>query len=249
MSIQFNDTTAYKGLVQLYEKDIAVARGVISGDTNKLKEFTADCNIAFDDFLHLAFNSSGTWQYDDSNHTDFPIITTNLVASQRDYTFTNDESGNLIIDIHRVFVRNSTTDPYFEIHPVDVQTDNEGIISEIADGLNSEGTPYRYEKTGNGIFLDPIPDTSVTNGLKLYINREASYFISTDTTKKPGVPGILHAWFYKKPAYEYAKRHLLSNVNVLREDVQLLEEKIKDYFSHRERDKRHIMTPKKSLFI
>lgn len=155
----------------------------------------------------------------------------------------------MILDIYRVFARTSTTDPYLEIYPVDVQTDREDIISNIADGLNTQGKPYNYDKTANGLFLDPIPDANVTNGLKVYINREASYFTYTDTTKLPGVSGILHEWFYKRPAFEYAKRNSLSNVNSLALDIENLKKSIKEHYASRERDVRHIISPKITNYI
>ena len=37
MSATFNDTTNYKGLVQLYEREIGANRGDISGSTDRLK--------------------------------------------------------------------------------------------------------------------------------------------------------------------------------------------------------------------
>lgn len=250
MSIQYSDTTNNKGIVQLYEREVYGDGGIgrVSNDTTKLKNLTADVNIAFDEFLQIAIPASGTWQFDDTNHSDFPEITTNLFASQRDYTFTTDEGGNLILDIYRVFTRTSTSDPYVEIYPVDVQSGTEFATTRISDGLNTEGTPYLYEKMANGILLDPIPDTSVTNGLKVYINRESSYFTTTDTTKKPGVPGILHSWFYKKPALEYAKRNGLANVNRLQKDVDDLRDEITKYFSRREKDVRHRVKPKRQLY-
>jgi len=241
----------------MIEKECGFNRGDISGNSNLLKEFTADVNMTLDDYIALAIKSSGTWQIDDSGHTDYPIIKTNLVASQRDYSFTTDEDGNLILDIHRVFIRTGTTEPYIEIFPVDVQSDRESIISKIADGLETEGTPYRYDKTANAIFLDPVPDTNVTNGLKVYINREGSYFTTSDTTKKPGVPGIHHEYFALKPALRYARRKGLSNLKDLEKAVLDFEGserlritgKIQEYFSQREKDVRHIIKGKRILYI
>lgn len=247
MSAQFNDTTNYKGLVQLYEKEIGANRGDVSGDTNRLKEFTADVNIALDDFWNIAIPASGTWQIDDSNHTDYPIITTNIVANQRDYPFTTDEGGNLILDVYRVFVLTSATATgYVEIFPVDAQSD---LYTEgLTDGQNSTGAPCTYDKTANSIFLDPVPSYNATNGLKLYINREASYFTYTDTTKKPGVPGILQKYLYLKPAAEYARRNNLTNADRLAVEVAKMEGiqgrpgMIEEYFSYRARDERKQLT-------
>lgn len=239
MSIQFNDTSTYKGLVQLYEKEVGFNRGDVSGNTDRLKEFTADVNVAWDDFLSIAFGPDGTWQLDDSNHTDYPFITTNLVSGQRDYTFTVDGSSNIILDIYRVMCKTSATGNYQEIYPVDQSTPdylNSESTSTFIDGRSQTGSPTRYDKIANGIQLDLIPSYNATAGLKVFINREPSYFAYTDATKKPGVSGNLHKWFFIKPAYDYARRHTLAQLPRLELEVAKFENVIKDSFRRRQRD-------------
>lgn len=239
MSIQFNDSTNLKGLVQLFETEVGLNSGDISGDTTRLKQFTASVNVAWDDFLSIAFGPDGTWQLDDSNHTDLPFITTDLVSGQRDYSFTTDGNSNIVLDIFRVMVKTSSTGAYKEIYPVDQNTPsylaNEDTTSFI-DGQNTSGIPTRYDKLANSIQLDFIPNYNSTSGLKLFINREPSYFVYTDTTKKPGVSGNLHKWFYLKPAYEYARRFSLPALPRLELEVAKFEENIKRSFKRRQRD-------------
>lgn len=242
MSIQFSDTSTYKGLVQLYEKEIGANRADVSGNTDKLKEFTAEANIALDNFLAIAFRAGGTWQFDDSNHTNYPIIYTDLVSGQSDYSFTSDENSNLLLDIHKVAVLGSATDTiYTEIYPVDQQSQD---VVDIVGDNTATGTPIRYDKTANGIFLDPPTSYNATDGLKVYISREGSYFTYTDTTKKAGVPGLFHKYFALKPAHEYCRRNSLASYNRLAEEVKTLEEQIEEYFGNRERDTRKIMSSK-----
>ncbi len=257
MSIQFNDTTNYKGIIQLIEFELGFPLGYISGDTTRLKQFTAAINVALDDYVALAIRSSGKWNYDDSNHTTYPILTGDLVANQRDYSFTADSDGNLVLEIYRVFTKNTSTSPYLEIFPVDVQSDAEWEITKLTDGLNTTGKAFKYDKTATGLFLDPIPDTSVTSGLKVYVNREGSYFTSSDTTKKPGTPGIHHRYFVAKPAFNYARANNLEAVARLEKEVIEWEGsenlrmtgKIQTYFSERARDDRSVMKGKEILFI
>lgn len=239
MSLAFNDTTNLKGLCQVYEREIGVERGFITGNNDRLKELTTDVNLALDEFLSLAFRADGTWQFDDSNHTDFPIITTNLVASQRDYTFTTDEQGNLVLEIDKVLVADSGG-TFHEVKPVDTQTQSD--TNGFWNGSNTTGSPTAYDKTANGIFLDPIPNYNYTNGLKVYINREASYFTYTDTTRKPGVPGHLHRYFAIRPAYDYARRKNLANVQNLANELMQLEMNIEEHFAHRNADVRKRLT-------
>jgi len=84
-----------------------------------LADRTADENLAIDYIMAKIFQVGGRWQYDDSNHTDYPFITTDLVAGQRDYSFTADGSGNLILDVYKVMVMNEAG-RYEEIYPVDM---------------------------------------------------------------------------------------------------------------------------------
>lgn len=248
MSATFSDTTNYSGLVQLFEKEIGANYGDVSGNTTKLKTFTAGVNSALDDFFAIAIQASGTWQLDDSNQTDYPIIYTNLVAGQRDYTFTTDGSGNLILDIYKVMALGSATGTiYNELYPADQQQTEPGVEG-FTNGQNIGGVPMRYDKTGNSLFLDAIPSYSVSNGLKVYVNREASYFTSTDTTKKPGVPGLLHDYFYLKPALDHARRNSLVSHDRIALQVSNMEKTIKEYFGRREKDERNLLTMKSINF-
>lgn len=239
MSLQFRDDTNYRGLVQIYEKEIGADLGFVTNNTTRLKNFTADCNLALDDFFTLAFKSDGRWQFDDSNHTDYPTITTNLVSGQRDYSFTSDELGNLILEVQKVAVANSSGQ-FSEIASVDVTT--ESGMGAFFDGQNASGTPTRYDKMANAIFLDPIPNYNYTNGLKVYINREASYFTYTDTTKKPGIPGLFHRYLAIKPAFDYARRNSSANSVALQNEILRIEQDIRSYFSLRNKDERKRMT-------
>lgn len=240
MSLVFNDTVTKKGIVQMYERECGFKIGDVSGNTERLKNLAADVNIAYDDFLSLAFEAEGTWQLDDSNFTDYPIITADIVSGQRDYPFTTDEQGNLILDIFKVMLadQNGT---YKEIFPVDVQSQQYDTAS-FYDGQNATGMATKYDKTANALFLNLVPNYSYTNGLKMYVNREPSYFAYTDTTKKPGVPGLLHTYFYLHPALAYARRNTKANLNRIEGAFLKIEDTVRRHFSSRTRDERRNMS-------
>lgn len=233
MSLVFSDTSNKKGIIQKIERLIKLGDGAISGDTTLLKEFTSDINLALDAVFGIIFSVGGTWQFDDSNHTDYPIIKTDLVSGQRDYGFTVDENINLVLDIYRVLVKDSNG-IYQELEPVDAQSSED--VAGFYDGQELTGTPTKYDKTANGIFLDKIPSYNSDDGLKIYINREASYFATSDTTKKPGFAGLFHEYLALRPAYEYAFINSLSNTNKIQEEMLRFEASIKDYYGKRERD-------------
>lgn len=201
-------------------------------NTYSLEDKTRDVNLALDRALALIFQVGGTWQFDDSNHTDYPIITTNLVSGQRDYSFVSDENGNLILEVQRVFVADEQGN-YREMTPVDVPS---GAPSNYYDGLNTGGQPNTYEKNATGIFLDPIPNYNYSNGLKVYISREASYFTSSDTTKKPGIAGLFHEYLALRPSYQFCLRNDSKKANNLKMEIQEMENAMMEYYKRREKD-------------
>lgn len=251
MSLKFNiDSGSELGILQHIEDEFNFDRGYITGNTARTRKFTSLVNLSWDDYLAIALPASGTWQYDDSGHSDYPIIKANLVDGQRDYTFTTDEQGNLILDIYKVMVlRSATATTYDEIKYRDQQQiDAFNQDDDIAQEQATEGVPYHYDRTANGIFLDPIPSYNATNGLKVFINREANYFTTSDTTKKPGCPGLHHAYFYLRPALEHARRNNLTNERKLKERVLELEQSIEQHFGRRSKDERTVYQPEPIIY-
>lgn len=240
MSLQFSDTTTYRGLVQMYEREIGATIGEVSGSTSRLKALTADINLAMDDYVAMAIQASGTWKLDDTNHTDYPEISTDIIAGQREYTFLTDESGNAILDIYKVYAKESASGAYKLLESYD--SDSETAESTFTDGQNISGVPAKYDKLANSIRFDVLPISNVTNGLKVSINREGSYFTYSDTTKKPGFPGIHHKYFYLKPAFDYARRNTLTSYPRLEGELIKMEREIKEYFDRRAKDEPQRLT-------
>lgn len=253
MSLQFSNTNTKRGLVQFYEKEIGQDYGYVSNNSERLAEFTARVCKALDDYILIWAKNAGTWQADDINHTDFQIITTNLVSGRRDYSWVTDENGNRVVDLSKVLILPSATaTDYIEIYPVDETNVN---MTDILTGT-AQGVPGQYGKMSNSILLDPVPNYNATNGLKMVVNREGSYPTTTDTTKVIGVP-VYHEYFYLKPAFEKARINNLTNRDELEKAVIDLEGnerlrvtgKIADFFSKRAKDEKNIMSPKKILYI
>lgn len=229
----------YNQIIRQIEKKCGFNAGDITNSTQRKSDFTDDINIALDDAFSIIFKSAGTWQFDDISHTDYPIIKTDLVSGQRDYTFTEDEQGNLILDIYKVMIK-TPDGKMVDIKPVD--RNKSGRALESFETL-TQGTPTEYDKLSNGIFLDPIPSYGSVGGLQIFINREGSYFSTSDTVKKPGFAGLFHEYLALVPAYKYARDKQMKNVSLLERDVQAMEEKIRQYYATRERDIIRKMTP------
>lgn len=235
VSLQFSDTTNKRGIIELIDANVNT-----NATQYPVVDKTRDVNLALDRVFALIFQVGGTWQFDDSNQTDYPIITTALVSGQRDYSFTTDANLNLILEIYRVLVADASG-IFHDVFPVDVN--QKTAPNSFTDGQNTGGQPFTYDKLANGIFLDPIPNYSKAGGLKVYINREGSYFAATDTTKKPGFAGLFHEYLALRPAWQYAVRKGLSNAQGLQLQVLQMEQDIMDYYKGREKDTQKKLRP------
>jgi hypothetical protein len=234
----FSDTTDRDGIVELLE-DLTATQSA-SGGSYPLKVKTRDINNALDDYFVMAISASGTWQVDDTNHTKYPIMTTNLVSSQQDYSFTVDEQSNQVLDIYRVECKDSNGN--WQLLKAYDENEEETALSEQA---TETGTPTRYSKTANGIFLDKIPSYNSTNGLKIYFARTGSYFVSTDTTKEPGIPNVFHRYLAWKPAYWYWLPKDSQRASIYKAEVLDIEKAIKEYYSKRTRDEKPRLSVKR----
>jgi hypothetical protein len=245
MSLQFSDTTNLNGIVELIDANVGT-----NSTSYPLKQKARDVNQAALRLQMLAIQAEGRFQVDDTNHTKYPLITADLVSGQRDYYFLTDEQSNIILDIYKVMIK----DPagiWVELKPVDQQSPNSRMnpVREMLDGQDIGGTPDRYDKSWNSIFLEPIPNynwrtaNEGENGLKIWINREHSYFVSTDTTKVLGFGHAFHEYLALRPSYQYAYRKGLANKKDLQLEMIRMEEEIEEYFSKRARDEKTAIIP------
>lgn len=230
-----NDTTNRMGIVQLLE-DLTTTQSSTTS-SYPLRTKIRDINLSFDDYFMLAIQSSGTWQVDDTNQTDYPNATTNLVASQQDYSFILDESNNFILDIYRVECKDANGN-WQLLQPYD-ENDEQTALSEQA---TTTGTPTRYSKTSNGIMLDRIPNYNSTNGLKIFFARTPYYFaVAIDDSvspTRPGIPNAHHRYLAIKPAYWYWLTKDNQKATIFKNEVLEMEKSIQEYYSERTKDEK-----------
>lgn len=151
----------------------------------------------------MILTAMGSADFDDANRTDYPEVTTNLVASQQDYTL-----PTTALRLKRVEAKldGSTWYPVtpFDLNDNAYATDTTSVARDF-----SVQDPY-YDLTANAIKLYPIPASNVTAGLKIWYSREVAEFTSGEVstgTKEPGFDepfhvmvalGICYDWFAAK---------------------------------------------------
>lgn len=246
MSLQFSDTTNKNGIVELIDDTIST-NSVSYPLTSKAR----DVNLAALRLKLLAIQAEGSFQVDDANLTKDPILTADLVSGQRDYHFIKDEEDKYILDIYKVMVK----DPngiWLPLIKVDQQEEDsiDNPVAQMLDGSDTTGIPDKYDKSWNGIFLDPIPNYNWrtvqegSRGLKFWVNREHSYFVSTDTIKVLGFGHAFHEYLVLRTCYMFAMRKGLPQAKGLQTEVFLMEKAIKEYYSKRAKDEQLVLTNK-----
>ncbi len=232
----FSESTNRTGMYELFLD--ATKRN--SSDYSK-RRYARDANIALARFVFLAIKASQGNQFDDANHTDYPIITINVVANQQDYAFTYDASTtpNQILTIDRVEFKDSSGN-WRVLEAYDEIVDGDPLSQTVT------GTPTKYGQSANGIWLNNIPSYNVTAGLKVYTKRTGSYFLGDDTddTKEAGIPHMFQEYLVFLPAYKDVLINIPSLASGYLQIVNQIEKDIPNYYFMRNQNQRKNMTPR-----
>jgi len=239
--MKLNDTSSKSGIIQELETLLGMSDGDISGDDTLLKVFTRMINAEYRRVNTWIWEASGTWEYDDSNATDLPIATTDLVDEQQDY-----EIPSTAQKIDRVEVLDKSSN-YQKLIPIDKSQ----IASATSEFMEEPNMPRYYDLLGRSIMLYPKPGASyvtTTKGLKLYFTRDISEFVSTDTTKEPGFVNNFHPLIPLGVAITYSLSYgMKDRVEGYKQKQAEFVKELKTFYGNQNRDQKiRIIPPKRN---
>ena len=211
----FSNTTTRLGLIQECEDLTGLGDAKISGDAVMLDRFTRWINSAYMLSTQAIIVCDGRWQWDDSNQTDQPIATADLVNGQRDYTVIVGSPGSTQdwLEVDRVELINND-DVKFRPASSD-KRDFEGSIDYT---FKVDNIPQFYDFEGGSIKLYPSPNYDKTNGLKIWFKRAPLLFTDSDTTKKPGFASTLHEYLAIHASMKYCRTKDMARARELERD-------------------------------
>lgn len=202
----FNDTVTNQGLIQSCEWWAGFESGDISGDSTLLAVFTSRINRSLDKYLGMIGAGSRKSTIDDINYADQPFAYFEIVEGQHDYEFKEDEDGNAISDITAVLIiKSETTNEYEKLDGLTLDKDDAELV--MSPNASETGVPTKYLERNNTIFFNKIPNYGSASGGKIFYKRAPSYFLSTDTTKEPGISFQFHEMIAISAAYDYVLIH------------------------------------------
>jgi len=213
-------------------------------DTTNFPESTRiiDINNAIDDVFTSILSSQDEWDFDDKNNTDFPFLTTDLVASQADYSMPVDATGvtDDITQIKRVDITYDGV-TWYRAMPIDVNEIQGSTEEQSTKDQFVEQSP-RYDMTSGSMIMYPIPKQNVTAGLKIQIHRSMANFSESDLstgTKTPGFDKQFHKIIPMKVAYEWltTKTKEFATADRMMREIEKQEDRLKKYYGDKQVDR------------
>lgn len=181
----YNDTTNKNGVIQRIEDYTQLGDGAITSDSTLLKKMTSFVNEVVFELTNDILLSQDSFDWDDPTNLTYPIATTPLFASQRDYQF----DSISFLRLKRVDI---TWDgvTWYKATPFDSSTYLEGLGDDTQTDKNFNKTNPYYDPKGVGFWLYPLPTAEdEANGAKARIeySRAFTEYVYTDTDKEPPI--------------------------------------------------------------
>jgi len=233
--MDFSNTTSKSGLLQDCEFWCGFDDAGITGNATLKAQFTGRLNDWYHKVVTMILAAQDAWDWDDTNKTNYPVATTPLVASQRDYTF---PTSLKILKIKRVDVTYDGS-TYYKVEPFDSSETGLGLGNDTTvDARFSKTSPF-YDLKSTSIWLYPMASAAdVTAGGKLRIEffREPTEFTTSDTTAEPGFDEPFHRMLSLGASLDYCVRQSLPQKNDLAALLKDYEERLRLYYGRKDQD-------------
>jgi hypothetical protein len=224
-------------------------------------------NTAMEEINQWINECTGHWKFDDANNTDYPddvALLVNLVNNTKSYAL----DVSIIKVLGAAVLLN--TGIWRKLLPFDPDTDLGSTSTPLSfvplvafgptfdrsEFLKTSGLPQYYDLHGSYMRLYPAPDNGVsvtlTNGLKIYAQRTANLFTTSDVTTGTKVPGFnsqFHSLVSYMSALPYAQAYKAGRVPFLMQEIARKKAALIEFYSRRDKDYRPIMAGRKIRYL
>lgn len=215
-------------------------------DTSSYPDATMliDINMWYQKIVSMIFEAQDDTDFDDQRNSNYPIVTTPLVAGQRDYSMPVSEQ---VQKIKRVDVTYDGTN-YFRATPFDDGVPDWGMGNATNEDTNMIKQAPRYDVKYNSFFIYPLATASdVAAGAQVRVEWERSVVPFSQTadynaaamSTSTSVPGIDLPWqpmIAYGAAYEFANANNLPQLQNIKQDLADWEIRLRQAYGHKELD-------------
>lgn len=203
-----------------------------------------DINMWYQKIVSMIFESQDDSDFDDQRNTTYPILTTPLVAGQRDYSI---PVINQVQKIKRVDITYDGTN-YYRATPFDNGVPEWGFGNPTNEDANMIKQAPRYDIQYNSLFIYPLAIASdVTAGAQIRIEWERSVTPFSQTadynaaamSTSTSVPGIDLPWqpmIAYGAAYEFANANNLPQLQNIKNDLADWEARLRTAYGKKDLD-------------
>lgn len=220
------------------------ARALTHTDTSSYTaaNLLIDINIWYQKAVSMIFESQDDSDFDDQRNTNYPIVTTALVAGQRDYAIPVSEG---VLKIKRIDVTYDGSN-WFRANPFDGGVPEWGMGNSANEDSNFIKQAPKYDVKYNSVFLYPLPtatDVSAGGQIRIEWERNITPFTSSDYTVDPNdstvIPGFdapFHPILAYGAAYEFANANNLPQLANIKQDLADWEGRIRQAYGNKDKD-------------
>lgn len=248
----FYNATTKQGICQ------EIDRLCDSDDTNYPRlDKTARVNSSLEELVGEIISSDGVWEWDDTNQSDLPVGTGNLVEGQESYSFASE-----YLKVKRIKVKD-VNGIWVLLRQIDQKDlEESGLVSGaienlfgLTSGNPNKGLPLYYDVLGDTIRLYPSPTSTqvtLTAGLKVDFVRTAVLFTAVSTTAndltEPGLPSPYHLLLAYMAALPYCMSYKRDRVAVYTMKVTQMKAQLLKFFGKRNPNRRDVLTMRSKTF-
>jgi hypothetical protein len=195
-------------------------------------DLDASVNAYYDLFVGEILKSMDDWDFQGE------VATASLVANQQEYVFPSD-----ILRIKRIEVTYDGTNwKYIDRFDINDRTEATDTTSIANDFTSNEPKADIHD---NSIFLYPIPSSNVTNGLKIWYEKNPT--VLTNATDEPVFARPYHIglaygaakdWLEQYPSKENVTRLTTATTNLEKTIARM-----KEFYQKKNQDRDYIVTP------
>lgn len=180
-------------------------------------------NFGIDRYSYLAITSDGRWQFDDTSNADVPRASVTL------------KSGRIAVPLkaaHLTIRFAEITDS--EGNKTRLKTFDRRALNYSTPKTTDTGQPTGYNYEAGVLYFDVYADGDYT--ITIHFSRAANHLTAADTTQVLGIPSIHTNFIVLYALYQLGLKTGNEHRSTIRNDIQIAEKDIEDFFGRRDED-------------